>query len=50
MNKKVDQYLLDGCGRCEKYLTPKCNVHTWSKELELLRSILLQTELKEEYK
>jgi uncharacterized protein YdeI (YjbR/CyaY-like superfamily) len=50
MNAKVDQYLMDGCGRCDKYLTPNCNVHVWAKELNQLRTIVLNTDLKEELK
>lgn len=50
MVSTVDQYLLDGCGRCAFYATPQCKVHNWAKELEILRGILLSTELKEEIK
>lgn len=50
MNPLVDQYLLDGCGRCELYATPACKVHTWAEELKLLRSILLECGLTEELK
>lgn len=47
---KVDQYLLEGCGRCSLGGTPDCKVHDWTAELELLRSIVLGTELNEEVK
>jgi len=50
MNPQVDQYLIDGCGRCSLYQTPECKVHTWIAELEILRSVLLETELVEEVK
>lgn len=50
MNSKVDKYLLDGCMRCKYGGTPQCKVHTWQYELDLLRSILLQTPLVEEIK
>jgi uncharacterized protein YdeI (YjbR/CyaY-like superfamily) len=41
-NPKVDRYLMDGCGRCKYYATPKCKVHTWQNELDILRQILLE--------
>ncbi len=49
-NAAVDHYLSDGCGRCKLYATPECKVHTWVKELMLLRELLLESELTEEYK
>ncbi|GIV27974.1 MAG: hypothetical protein KatS3mg027_1788 [Bacteroidia bacterium] len=48
--QNVDEYLLKGCGRCEKFDTEKCKVKIWNKEIRLLRDILLQTKLKEELK
>lgn len=48
--EKVDTYLLEGCGRCEKYRTPQCKVQTWQNELIELRRIALESGLKEEYK
>lgn len=50
MNPKVDQYLMDGCGRCSHYQTPQCKVHTWQEELVALRKLVLDCGLKEEYK
>lgn len=50
MNPNVDLYLKDGCGRCELYRSPDCKVHAWTKELNLLRSIILETGLIEDYK
>ena len=50
MNPKVDQYLIDGCGRCEYYKTPQCKVLTWPEELRALRRIALETGLEEDYK
>jgi uncharacterized protein YdeI (YjbR/CyaY-like superfamily) len=50
MNPNVDQYLIAGCGRCPFGGTPDCKVHTWTKELSLLRSIVLRCGLKEEMK
>ncbi|NNE26126.1 MAG: hypothetical protein HKN09_04735 [Saprospiraceae bacterium] len=50
MNPNIDQYLIDGCGRCNFYKTPQCKVNKWRKELILLRSIILESNLEEEYK
>lgn len=50
MNNNVDLYLQDGCGRCEHYKTPTCNVHSWNEVLHKLRELLLKSSLKEEYK
>lgn len=50
MNKNVDNYFIEGCGRCPLGGTPQCKVHTWAHELELLRNTLLESELKEECK
>ena len=50
MKARVDQYLLNGCMRCKYGGTPQCKVHLWTTELQLLRRILLQTELTEEIK
>ncbi|SEG06432.1 YdeI/OmpD-associated family protein [Algoriphagus boritolerans] len=49
-NPQVDQFLLEGCMRCEKGATPACKVHRWTEILEKLRMILLETELIEERK
>lgn len=50
MNRDVNTYFTKGCGRCSLYDTPKCKVLSWEKELQLLRSVLIKTELKEESK
>jgi uncharacterized protein YdeI (YjbR/CyaY-like superfamily) len=50
MNPQVDKYLLDGCMRCKYGATPMCKVNSWKAELELLRQIVLETELTEEIK
>ena len=50
MNPQVDNYLLEGCGRCALGGTPECKVHPWEQELKALRGILLQTDLTEELK
>lgn len=49
-NPQVDQFLLEGCMRCEKGATPACKVHRWTEILEKLRQILLETELSEDRK
>ena len=50
MTTQVDQYLLQGCGRCPLGGTPECKVHRWTAELELLRMLVLESGLKEEAK
>ena len=50
MNSKVDTYLIEGCGRCDFYRSPKCKVHFWPSELKRLRQIILECGLKEEIK
>ncbi len=50
MNPNVDQYLLDGCGRCDLVGTPKCKVNTWRSILQELRQLVLSCGLTEEYK
>ena len=46
----VDHFLTSGCGRCKYFDTPQCKVHTWTEELQLLRSLALDSGLKEEIK
>jgi len=50
MTRDVETYFLEGCGRCSLGGTPECKVHTWAKELELLRNIVLECGLTEECK
>ena len=50
MTTDVDQYLLEGCGRCSLGGTPDCKVHKWPQELRKLRSIALECGLTEESK
>jgi hypothetical protein len=47
-NPKVDVYFAAGCGRCPLGNTPQCKVHHWDKELEKLRTIILDCGLDEE--
>jgi len=50
MNPQVEQFLTDGCGRCSKYRTPQCKVIQRRQELEQLRLLVLEFDLKEEIK
>ena len=50
MIPNVETYFDQGCGRCSKMATPLCRVRTWEKELQFLRSIILETGLVEELK
>lgn len=50
MNKSVDNYFTEGCGRCPLGGTPDCKVHAWTSELEYLRKIVLDCGLTEESK
>ncbi len=50
MNKSVDDYFLNGCGRCPMGGTPDCKVHQWTPELKLLRKIVGGCGLTEESK
>ena len=50
MQKNIDLYFVDGCGRCSLYGTPSCKVHTWAEELQLLREIMLSSGLTETIK
>ena len=50
MISTVDKYLVDGCMRCKYGGTSQCKVRNWVEELELLRHIVLETELIEEIK
>lgn len=49
-NPKVDNYLAEGCGRCSLGGTPQCKVNKWAKELEKLRTIVLDCGLTEDLK
>lgn len=50
MTESVEQYLLEGCGRCPLGGTPGCKVHRWVTELDMLREIALQSGLQETVK
>jgi uncharacterized protein YdeI (YjbR/CyaY-like superfamily) len=46
----VEQYLLDGCGRCSKGGTPNCTVHKWQPILVAMRELATECMLTEEVK
>ncbi|WP_192085268.1 YdeI family protein [Algoriphagus sp. Y33] len=50
MNTNVDLYFTEGCGRCPLGGTSDCKVNFWTKELHLLRKIILDCGLVEESK
>ncbi len=47
INRNVDTYFTDGCGRCALGGTPDCKVHRWENELQKLRILLLDCGLTE---
>jgi uncharacterized protein YdeI (YjbR/CyaY-like superfamily) len=49
-NPKVDEYLVEGCGRCPRVGKPECKVNDWREELIELRRILLESALTEDRK
>lgn len=50
MNTSVDNYFVNGCGRCSLANTPACKVHTWPGELAALRALVQSCGLTEESK
>jgi len=50
MNPRVDEFLVDGCGRCQHYKTPNCKVINFAPVIQALRDIVLECGLIEEYK
>lgn len=50
MNRSAELFFIDGCGRCSLGGTPQCKVNLWNEELQILREIILSTNLKEECK
>lgn len=49
-NPAVDDYMAQGCGRCDKVGTPECKVNTWRDGLIELRKVVLDTPLTEDRK
>ena len=50
LNPKVDNYFIEGCGRCSLVGTPQCKVHNWQVEMQHLRMILNDCGLTEDLK
>lgn len=50
MNPQVDNYFVEGCGRCPLVGTPDCKVNSWRDGMLQLRAILLDCGLTEELK
>lgn len=50
MNPEVDNYFIDGCGRCALGGTPDCKVNSWQDVLRELRLIILDCGVTEEIK
>ena len=50
MTTDVEEYLVNGCGRCPLGNTPQCKVHAWSEILISIRTLLKSTQLVEECK
>lgn len=50
MNRTIEGYFADGCGRCPLGGTPDCNVHAWRPILEALRDLLRSCGLEEAVK
>lgn len=49
-NTNFESYLSEGCGRCERFRTSSCKVHSWTSVLSALRRLLLKSELSEKMK
>ncbi|MFC4220215.1 YdeI/OmpD-associated family protein [Flagellimonas marina] len=49
-NPEVDEYIAEGCGRCDLVGTPDCKVQSWQEEIKALRRLLLESGLTEERK
>jgi uncharacterized protein YdeI (YjbR/CyaY-like superfamily) len=50
MNRTIEGYFADGCGRCPLGGTPDCKVHAWRPILEALRDLLRSCGLEETVK
>lgn len=50
MNPEVDNYFIDGCGRCALGGTPDCKVNSWQDVMRELRLIILDCGVTEEIK
>lgn len=50
MTTTIQEYLINGCKRCELGGTPQCKIHRWVACIELIRPMLTAQGLKEEVK
>lgn len=50
LDPRVDDFLRDGCGRCERFATPACKVNDWREVLVRLRALALESGLTEDRK
>lgn len=46
----IEDYFVDGCGRCERFRTPDCSARHWAEGLGVLRRICLDLGLLETVK
>ncbi|MFV8784046.1 YdeI/OmpD-associated family protein [Microbulbifer sp. SA54] len=46
----IDEYFVNGCGRCERYTTPDCVTRRWESGLKKLRQICRDLKLVEKVK
>lgn len=49
-NASVEDYLRDGCGRCDLFRTAECKVHRWQTTLVALRKLVRSMGLEEHVK
>ncbi|MBL8242049.1 MAG: YdeI/OmpD-associated family protein [Bryobacterales bacterium] len=50
MIDNIDEFFLNGCGRCERFATPDCSARRWAACLAELRRLCLQAGLQETVK
>jgi uncharacterized protein YdeI (YjbR/CyaY-like superfamily) len=50
MITSIEQYFVDGCGRCERFATPECSTRYWQEGLLKLRQICAATGMSEHVK
>ena len=50
MITRIEDYFLQGCGRCDRFATPDCSAQTWRQGLADLRRICLEAGLTETVK
>ncbi len=50
MITNIEEYFLNGCGRCERFATPECSARKWSPGLAYLRRICRESGLVETVK